>query len=337
MVEAAADEARKFEDLAEQVPDERAQLLVEAAYQWSRAGDVQRAERLYLTAISDGGSVHGDARTAYADFLFEHEDADRAREVLAGLWASHPKDPDVYQSVGDLLIDQGDSPGALRWFTAGVIRCYGAVVGSRQLEGDPSLEQLLKSRSRVRKVSGETPDDWDRVWFERYERTHPGKKADQLWTYEHLAEMQQETARLQDENAILRTFRPGSLPETFPYWPRAEFDRALAAFPEVFAEWRDSEDPHLVHRRMVETALRAADAAFDLAVVPLNVDDVYAHAERTGVEPDSAETHQRLAMVSRVNGEGIAWPPGRNDPCWCGSARKYKKCCGTPGFTADSA
>ena len=20
--------------------------------------------------------------------------------------------------------------------------------------------------------------------------------------------------------------------------------------------------------------------------------------------------------------------PGRNDPCWCGSGRKYKKCCG---------
>ncbi|MGA4539020.1 SEC-C metal-binding domain-containing protein [Uniformispora flossi] len=23
------------------------------------------------------------------------------------------------------------------------------------------------------------------------------------------------------------------------------------------------------------------------------------------------------------------WPP-RNGPCWCGSDRKYKKCCGSP-------
>ena len=22
---------------------------------------------------------------------------------------------------------------------------------------------------------------------------------------------------------------------------------------------------------------------------------------------------------------------GRNDPCWCGSGKKYKKCCGAPG------
>jgi uncharacterized protein YecA (UPF0149 family) len=26
--------------------------------------------------------------------------------------------------------------------------------------------------------------------------------------------------------------------------------------------------------------------------------------------------------------DGEAWPPGRNDECWCGSGRKYKKCCG---------
>lgn len=22
----------------------------------------------------------------------------------------------------------------------------------------------------------------------------------------------------------------------------------------------------------------------------------------------------------------VPWPPGRNDPCWCGSGRKYKRC-----------
>jgi len=43
-------------------------------------------------------------------------------------------------------------------------------------------------------------------------------------------------------------------------------------------------------------------------------------------------------MYSDVNGMVEAWEkyghlerrpqkPGRNDPCWCGSGRKYKKCC----------
>ncbi|MFE3459325.1 SEC-C metal-binding domain-containing protein [Nocardiopsis aegyptia] len=26
----------------------------------------------------------------------------------------------------------------------------------------------------------------------------------------------------------------------------------------------------------------------------------------------------------------VPWPPQRNETCWCGSARKYKKCCGSP-------
>lgn len=26
-------------------------------------------------------------------------------------------------------------------------------------------------------------------------------------------------------------------------------------------------------------------------------------------------------------GAAVTWPPGRNDPCWCASGRKYKKCC----------
>ena len=28
----------------------------------------------------------------------------------------------------------------------------------------------------------------------------------------------------------------------------------------------------------------------------------------------------------------IGWPPGRNQPCWCRSGRKYKKCCAAPAL-----
>ncbi|MFC6581654.1 SEC-C metal-binding domain-containing protein [Planomonospora parontospora] len=28
----------------------------------------------------------------------------------------------------------------------------------------------------------------------------------------------------------------------------------------------------------------------------------------------------------------MPWPPERNDPCWCGSGRKYKQCCRPRGF-----
>ncbi|MET9315984.1 SEC-C metal-binding domain-containing protein [Kribbella sp. NPDC003505] len=35
--------------------------------------------------------------------------------------------------------------------------------------------------------------------------------------------------------------------------------------------------------------------------------------------------HENLSAGRRVE-----WPPPRNQPCWCGSGIKYKKCCGGP-------
>jgi hypothetical protein len=40
------------------------------------------------------------------------------------------------------------------------------------------------------------------------------------------------------------------------------------------------------------------------------------------------------AIVGRYDqGSIVEWPPGRNQPCWCGSGVKYKKCCGASTAT----
>lgn len=336
MASTAADEALKLEELAGHLPEERAQLLTDAAQEWWRADDARRAERLFEMAISDGGPVQGDARVHYARFLFECGETDRASEMLSALWTMHPADPRVYLDAGDLLVEQDDLNGANRWFTAGAARCLGGVLRDpEQLVDDPQLTGLLEARAQVRKFSGQSPDEWDRIWFEHYERTHPGKRIDQLWTREHMAEMRQENARLQDENTILGSIARGNTVLALAYWSRSEIDRAIAAFPQACADLSNRDDPHAVHRRTVESVLRAAHGSRDLVVVPLKVDDVRAHAERTGAEPDSVQTFKLIATLAGIRGTGIAWPVGRNDPCWCGSGRKYKKCCGAPGFAVD--
>ncbi|GIH26407.1 hypothetical protein Aph01nite_47170 [Acrocarpospora phusangensis] len=52
-----------------------------------------------------------------------------------------------------------------------------------------------------------------------------------------------------------------------------------------------------------------------------------------------ADLAARVAVVRVAAGQSVdavdpagdlAWPPGRNEPCWCGGGRKYKKCCGSP-------
>lgn len=80
--------------------------------------------------------------------------------------------------------------------------------------------------------------------------------------------------------------------------------------------------------------------AFRDALGP-DVDDLVDEAIETGDIGDPGEL-ERLASLLAAGlrdaayaadqmraGNGLAWPPGRNDACWCESGRKYKRCCGT--------
>jgi uncharacterized protein YecA (UPF0149 family) len=72
----------------------------------------------------------------------------------------------------------------------------------------------------------------------------------------------------------------------------------------------------------------AAGAPRHPVVVPLTVAEVQAIASEHDIDPDAPEARARAAYELAQGGRAIAWPPGRNDPCWCGSGKKYKKCCG---------
>jgi SWIM/SEC-C metal-binding protein len=48
-------------------------------------------------------------------------------------------------------------------------------------------------------------------------------------------------------------------------------------------------------------------------------------SEDADTEEDIAEL---MALVNRTETLKVAKTPGRNDPCSCGSGKKYKKCCG---------
>lgn len=93
---------------------------------------------------------------------------------------------------------------------------------------------------------------------------------------------------------------------------------------------------HEDYRREIQDALEqttARNAGASACLVPIDVEGLLAYAQREGKDPASRRT--RLAYSDSLAGMGrdIPWPPERNARCWCGSGRKYKKCCGAPGFT----
>ena len=97
------------------------------------------------------------------------------------------------------------------------------------------------------------------------------------------------------------------LPEMM-FWPETAFDRMLAAFPDRAATLGATWDEH---RTLIEQVLQ------EEGPMPVEVatPELLA-ANLAGEDVDAVEP-----------GPLLEWPPGRNDPCWCGSRTKYKKCC----------
>lgn len=95
------------------------------------------------------------------------------------------------------------------------------------------------------------------------------------------------------------------------FFPEADLARLLAARPELAEEFGRDWD---AHRALVERELQAADAEGEALVV-----EVATPALVSAMLDDTDDADPV--------GAALVWPPGRNDPCWCGSRTKYKKCC----------
>ena len=117
---------------------------------------------------------------------------------------------------------------------------------------------------------------------------------------------------------------------------RARAEANVRAFPrDVWARVHAGD----VHRELGdhEQAEREYRRAGALAQAHADRDDVAAVAERlsdllagvAGRERDAAEAARAGQRARAAHfGQRIASATGRNDPCPCGSGRKFKKCCG---------
>ncbi len=119
--------------------------------------------------------------------------------------------------------------------------------------------------------------------------------------------------------------RPGSVA-----WISDEDDRAAR---ERWPGWEASlvvDEPFAERAARMERSLRQrrADGDGPFTVVTIDLEQ-YAHwCEAKGHDP--LDRRSRGSFVNAMSGAGAgrAWPPGRNEPCWCGAGRKYKRCCG---------
>jgi len=73
---------------------------------------------------------------------------------------------------------------------------------------------------------------------------------------------------------------------------------------------------------------RRADGDGPFVVVTIDLERYAAWCEEQGHDPSDRRSRGTFVTAESEAGAGRAWPPGRNEPCWCGSDLKYKRCCG---------
>jgi hypothetical protein len=132
-----------------------------------------------------------------------------------------------------------------------------------------------------------------------------------------------------DREAATIVVSSGPVPQPALAWfPDDQLAAALARWPDLAEELAD---PVAYNRSIEQDARDVTDeVARKPAIVPVAVDACVRWAAAADRDPDDHELEPLLDYAAErlEAGDGIAWPPGRNDPCWCGSGRKYKKCCG---------
>lgn len=118
----------------------------------------------------------------------------------------------------------------------------------------------------------------------------------------------------------------GGDPIAAPWYPAPEYEVAFAKLPAFAEDWEGHD--HAAYSREMDRRLRDVSAQHGRAplIVPVVVDAYLSFATASGLDPDWAETRARFADEHRD--DALAWPPGRNDECWCGADAKYKKHCG---------
>jgi hypothetical protein len=119
--------------------------------------------------------------------------------------------------------------------------------------------------------------------------------------------------------------------------PAGDYEHAVELWPELaggeLVAGPDGPLPHprycwAMQQRLVELAEAGAPA---LKIAPVRVAPFTAWCAERGRQPDAAARAEYAAqLAAKTDPNVIAWPPRRNQPCWCGSGRKYKKCCAAP-------
>ncbi|WP_433125882.1 SEC-C domain-containing protein [Micromonospora sp. CA-240977] len=281
-------------------PDDTGYALLVAADILEQAGDLADALALATRAIAEQPDEDAYARSVRGGLLLRLGREDEGMAELTALRPLLETNPNATYLVEELA-EAGRPDLAVEWLTEALDAIL-ARTRDQQHESEDAQDEaaamiygLTQRRHNLREELGLPHDEYDNL-------------ADRLRAA---------------SNHALDALDDG--PATLLFWPQAEFHALLLRWPTLAESYPPTWDEH---RAQTERALVDASGVggVDLGVVVGSVAGLAAFAEREGSDPTDEETQDEYAD-SLTGSDLRAWPPGRNDACWCGSGAKYKKCC----------
>ena len=288
-------------------------LYLELAEQYQVLDRWEDALTAADAAVDAGLDMQPDSRCLRAEILMRAGRVAEAEPIWAAVRADTPDDVWLYNNAGLEYGHAGFHETALDWLTEGL----------RLALRTSDIERLVDQLINLRQAS------LDGL----------GRPADALQEQAVTFLREQERAR---QKPSPWEEKPASEPIGGPigtwalaWLPAGDYEQAVRLWPELAASDRvagpDGPVPHPQYCRVMQQLLvEYAEAGVPgLAIAPVRVAPFTAWCAERGNQPDSADTRAEYAAHLAANADPsvIAWPPGRNQPCWCGSGRKYKKCC----------
>jgi tetratricopeptide (TPR) repeat protein len=299
------------------------ELHSELAETYDRLGRVEDALWHADVLAEQGYACAPDPRCRRAEILTRHGRLEEAAVIWDAVARDTPEDVWVYNNAGLESGAIGEHEAALSWLT----RALELAVRT----GDPErlLGQLRDLRAASLAALGRDQDD--------LQTTEPVTPRGPTGKTVRLVEQVRQMASERREPTGMMPLTVAWLPaEEYPVWPTHWPD--LADSDLVQDDKHSGSVPHAVYCQRMERRLRELreTGAARLLIAPLRAAELDQWvADHEPDEDDPAQLRARYAAdLGRDPSRTIPWPPGRNEPCWCGSGRKYKKCCGAPGWGA---
>lgn len=134
---------------------------------------------------------------------------------------------------------------------------------------------------------------------------------------------------------MARTDHNPNVPLSVAWLPAGDYERALQLWPDFAASdtiaGPEGPRPHVQYcRRMQQKLVSLSEAGAPvLLLAPIRIVPFTAWCAELNHLADSADSRAEYAahLTATDDPDLTVWPPGRKEPCWCGSGHKYKKCC----------